>query len=606
MQNKEISLEKNNKLYFIKKWSCSDVGLAIVINLFFLILVLLFCDLKYEVSDDFVMASILSGAYGDSPNPQMIFVNVIIGYLLTPFYKLFPQTSWYFIFQLVVIFFSSITISYLLMKREKRPIAVMLSVLLIIFFTNDAYILMQFTKTAMFAVMSGSLLFVYGLFHSRKWIEVLYGGGLCLLGTCIRFSTIYIAGGFLVFILAFELFRFIKEIFKNREKCSRFLLNIICGGILIILAFGLKQFDWYTYNNDEAHGYFYEYNRARSQIVDSPNYGYAVYAAELENIGISENDYNMLKNWDFADTEFFTLEKMQQVAKIIRNHHKNMTTSIEELFERIQDREIVKYPVFMGSVLLLFLGFFLNSRQWWIPLGSLGIGIMYLFYFSYRERSIYRIEYAIFLGVFLCGVYFWNSREKAGGVTLLDTGQLKKQCAMVIAVCCLANIVLYIPDNSYKKVLPASRKQYIENTFWVSWNYSAKKYRKVTNKNKPQNELLLEINRNKQNFYFMDFNTTIQTLYFEYSPWEALPTGYYDNFIYMSGVTSNTPDTIAILEKNNTTNPLKDLVKDNVYLIDNHGLEMKLTYLREHYYPDVWAELYKEIDGYQVWKIYEK
>lgn len=606
MQSKEISLDKNNKLYFIKKWICSTVGLAIMINLIFLILILLFCDLKYEVSDDFVMASILSGAYGDSPNPQMIFVNVIIGYLLIPFYNLFPRISWYFVFQLIVIFFSSTTISYLLMKREKRPIAIMLSVLLIIFFTNDAYILMQFTKTAMFAVMSGSLLFIYGLFHSRKWIEVLCGAGLCLLGTCIRFSTIYIAGGFLLFVLVFELFPFLKEIFKNKEKRSQFFLNMICGGILIIFAFGLKQFDWYTYNNDEPYGYFYAYSQARSQIVDSPDYGYDAYAKELENIGISENDYSMLKNWGFADTEFFTLEKMQQIAKIIQNHHKNITISMEELFERIQNREIVKYPVFMGSVLLLFLGIFLNPKRWWIQLGSMGIGMMYLFYFSYRERSIYRIEYAIFLGVFLCGIYFWNSREKSDNVTMLDTGQLKKQCAMVIAICCLANVILYIPDNSYKKVLPESRKQYIENTFFVSWNYNAKKYRKVTNKNKTKNELLQEMTRSKQNFYFMDFNTTIQTLYFEYSPWEALPIGYYDNFLYMSGVTSNTPESIAILEKNNTTNPLKDLVKDNVYLIDNYGVEMKLTYLREHYYPGVRAELYKEIGGYQLWKIYEK
>ena len=35
---------------------------SLLINLTFLFLALLFCDMKYEVSDDFIMDAILSGA----------------------------------------------------------------------------------------------------------------------------------------------------------------------------------------------------------------------------------------------------------------------------------------------------------------------------------------------------------------------------------------------------------------------------------------------------------------------------------------------------------------------------------------------------------------
>ena len=62
----------------VKKIQSSNLLTALLINVFFLCLVLLFCDIKYEVSDDFVMAAILSGAYGNGPNPQMVFVNVNI------------------------------------------------------------------------------------------------------------------------------------------------------------------------------------------------------------------------------------------------------------------------------------------------------------------------------------------------------------------------------------------------------------------------------------------------------------------------------------------------------------------------------------------------
>ena len=51
---------------------------------------------------------------------------------------------------------------------------------------------------------------------------------------------------------------------------------------------------------------------------------------------------------------------------------------------------------------------------------------------------------------------------------------------------------------------------------------------------------------------------------------------------------------------------MPSLVEEGVYLVDNsYGVEMKLNYLREHYYPDARAELYKEIDGYQIWKVVE-
>ena len=68
-----------------KIWK-SEILSAIALNLLFLASILVFCDVKYEVSDDFVMSAILSGAYGGSLNPHLIFINVLWGYLLTPFY----------------------------------------------------------------------------------------------------------------------------------------------------------------------------------------------------------------------------------------------------------------------------------------------------------------------------------------------------------------------------------------------------------------------------------------------------------------------------------------------------------------------------------------
>ena len=156
------------KFYNNKEWK-SDKVLALTINIVFFLTILLFCDIKYEVSDDFLMASIMSGAYGDAPNPHMIFINILWGYIMLPFYYAFPGISWYLIFQLVLINISLILVSYMLLKEMERPIALLLIAILLTFFADDAYILVQFTKTAMLAVMGGGIVFVWALFENKSW-----------------------------------------------------------------------------------------------------------------------------------------------------------------------------------------------------------------------------------------------------------------------------------------------------------------------------------------------------------------------------------------------------------------------------------------------------
>lgn len=616
-----INIKKNP---IIRKIQSSNLLAAFLINIFFLCLVLLFCDMKYEVSDDFVMAAILSGAYGNGSNPQMIFVNVIIGYLLLPFYKLVPGVSWYFILQIFLIFASSCMVTFFLLERVEKPKAIMLSVMFILFFSNDAYILVQFTKTAMITIMAGSLLFIWALFDKKSIWYVLTGALLCLMGTMLRFADIYLAGGFLLFILGYEFVQICipkgtpnghSAVLKGIKKGLKGLLTkrvaviIFAGCMLIGSAYGLRNLNSYICNSEESYRQYYTYNGVRAGVVDSPERGYWEMADELSEIGVSENDYYMMRSWNFADNDFFTYERMRKTAETIARHHSVQEVGKEEIFERLQEREYLKYPVFLACILLLGLGIFLNYPKWWTMLVSMGIGEGYLIYFCYRERYVYRVEYSVFLGMFLCGVYFWT-RCCSYGANETEYIQKKKGlmkiCAVITSLCLMVHLVLYVPDRSYQDVTQEGRMDYITNTFFESWNYGAQKYRKVVNKGKPSSGLLDEISANKDNFYFLDFQTTIQILYYEWAPWESMNAEEWDNFSYLAGITSNYPDLVKLLENKGVENPLKSLVDDNVYLVDNRYLEIKLNYLREHYYPDARVELYKEVDGYQIWKFYKE
>lgn len=586
----------------IKKLCSSNLILAVGINVFFFLSILIFCDIKYEVSDDFIMAAIMSGAFGNEPNPHLMFINIIWGYFMLPFYHFFPGISWYLIFQLLLCVVSFTMVTYMLLVKLDKLTAMMLSGLMITFFADDAYILVQFTKTAMIAVMGGGIVFAWALFEKKEvWIKMV-SASICLAGTLIRFEVIYIAGGFLLFILGVEIFECIFV--KKDKKYVEFICGIVIPGIfVVILAFGMKWFDGFIYNQSPEYKYFREYSSVRSAIVDTAPKEYQVYESELQKIGISENDFNLMKTWNFADNKVFSLDVMKKVGDIIAENKKCTPVSKEKIFEEIQNRGLSGYPIFLSCVVVMILTIVFQKKKYFTAFIVFGIGWLYIIYFFVRGRVLYRLEYAVFLGVLLSMFYFWEKfTEKSEEIIKNKT----RICIIIISLTLFLESILYLPDRSYLLPENSNRKSYIENTFLKSWNYDARKYRKIVNIDSVSNDLLNEIKSNKDNFYFLEFNTTIQSLYFEWNPFLALPSNYFDNFTYMSGITTNFPDWLKNIEEHHVEQPLKNLVEDNVYLIDIESrVYQKIVFLQEHYYPEARMEFYKDLDGYQVWKIYK-
>ena len=570
---------------------------AIGLNLTFLISILLFCDIKYEVSDDFVMSTIISGVYGNGYNPHLMFINILWGYLLLPFYYLCPSISWYLIAQLLLCFLSFTVVSYMLLERLERPIAFLFIVVLLTIFADDAYILVQFTKTAMIAVMGGGIVFLWILFY-EKFRPLLIGTGIiCLAGTLVRFMTIYIAGGFFLIILVVEFWKLLRN--KNYRKS---IYIIISGGILICVAVGMKAVDSYIYNSDEEYAFYKEYNAARASVTDDSDYGYEAYETELDKIGISENDYNIMRSWSFGDNDVFSVATLEKTGNIIDAYKEERGISKEAILESFQARKIIGYPICIACIVIVFASIILGRKEWLLNMVCLVVGGLYLLYFFVIERTLYRIEYGIFLGVFLSILLLWKKNKD---ITRTYFVEMSKICAILILVCFVTESVIYIPDKSYQDNTSDTRREYIENVFNNSWDYDARKYRKVVNKGSKCENLIKEITDNKDNFYFLDFNTTIQILYYDWNPFYTLPEGFYNNNLYLAGIMSNFPDYNKVLKNNDIESPLKDLAKDNVYIIDSDSknLSEKVDFLKEHYYPEAYAELYKEVDGYQIWKI---
>ena len=122
---------QNNVIITLKKLFKNNAFLAFLINIIFLLMVLLFCDMKYEVSDDFIVDSVLSGAYGNGYDEHLLFSNIIYGIFLKQLYKAIPVVSWYFVFQIAICFFSLWAVTYIVLSRNDLPIGIFLSIIFV-------------------------------------------------------------------------------------------------------------------------------------------------------------------------------------------------------------------------------------------------------------------------------------------------------------------------------------------------------------------------------------------------------------------------------------------------------------------------------------------
>lgn len=572
---------------------------AIMINILFAALLLIFFEQKYEMSDDFVMEGILSGAYGNGRNPRMIFVNVIYGYLLLPLYNLFPKISWYFISYLLIGFISLTVITYIVLKTTNWSHSILLISCLFFFFGNDVYILIQFTKVAGVALVSGSFLLVYALFESKSKIQYSFGAILCLLGAMIRFDVCLLVGPFAVFLVLVALCKYIRTKKQQTEyqllRDKSLLLRLLAGIAVVVCILFCRLIDRNVYEKDQAYSYFLQYSKTRAAIGDQGKI--RIPKDRFDEIGITINDEFMIGCWEFGDGEFFTDERLNNIVCAVADYNAGRRTK-ENIIERVKQRQFFSYPIVWACIVIFFAALFLLKKGKWRLFLPGSIGCVMLLYFACIHRMVYRVEYVIFLSMFVAMLYLWITNA-------CKTYPYEKQGSLLIAGAIIIwYAVAFFPNQSlgYRNI--SERADYIDEEMGLSKNYRTGKYKaKVAD----ENACLIDyIQADEDHFYFLDFASTIQKLFYDYNPYRSAGYNQYKNFAYSAGVMMNHPDMLALYERWGITNPTKDLLLDNVYLIDTDYTDYKLNYLREHYDSNVEVELVDTVEGYNIWKFYPK
>ena len=327
----------------VSKLKANPFLLACIFN--FAALLVCFCcfRIRYEASDDYMIDAILSGAFGYGYSPYLLWGNPILGNILVAFYKLIPDISFYFVLLILLGFLSSTSITYLLFKKGINAVSVCIALIYLCVFSEDIYVLLQFTKISAIAGIAGGLLIVHGIWEekNRKIRFIVLGTLLSLLGSMVRFSTVYIYGAFLLVTFLYYSVIHIKDNAKsdtNKKTAfsSACLIQIgkrllICI-VIVAFLFGCEYLGNYIRVSDQKLKDFNDFQSLRYGITDTIRPEYETAKEDFDNLGLDYIDYCMLSLWQFVDKDVYSNETLSDVGVLLKNYSSNQTHNLSYVF----------------------------------------------------------------------------------------------------------------------------------------------------------------------------------------------------------------------------------------------------------------------------------
>ncbi len=144
--------------------------------------------IRYETNDDIGFILLASGKYTGQPEPNLVFVGIPMGYLISSLYRVLPQLEWYTatLVGLQILSFTVLTTAGLQDWRERRFISI-IYLLVVSSFQVLLLTKLQFTTTAAITATAGLLCLITS--SSYLSLSSALGFTLVFAGVSLRFES---------------------------------------------------------------------------------------------------------------------------------------------------------------------------------------------------------------------------------------------------------------------------------------------------------------------------------------------------------------------------------------------------------------------------------
>ena len=537
----------------------SPLFIAFCLNILYLLLYVLFGQIRHGSLDDYFMSSVLTGAYGGEYDVHMYFVNAAYGYFLKPFYWLFPKAGWYFIFEILGTFASFTVLSYFLIRQQGIKWGVALSLLLLSSLTPDFYFQVSFTQCAATYTAAGLLLFFFGSLERKMMF--LFGGGIFLAaGNVMRHEGFLLGMPYLILLLV--------ELWLARKQLTKKMLAALC--LILFAIYCLQVHDRALYDDGE-YRYYADYQPIRAYFGDGAFYDKESTFDELEERGMSGPDFNILKGWMFYDTEVLHKDSLESIKSVAQNNlYKPNLKRLPVAFFLAVSNAFTRTAGWCWAILCALL-FFSKSKTAniypWVSLGIIAVSIGYLLLVN---RLVYHVESGIWLYSIALLIPFLDISEINKGVLW---SKIEKTFFYGIIFAAVVFAMIGISNQSHLKDQFSVIDSVETPKSWTEFLAYAK--------NNPENVFLLSFERYKE--FGMIRNP----------PYIAIGPGDFDNIFSLGYWNIHLPAMKQELAKRGVKNPVCDIVHDNVFLLEESNRPSLQSFYREHYHKSVLVDTVK-------------
>lgn len=544
------------KRYILDMIRKNPLFLALGLNILFLLLYIAFGQVRHGSLDDYFMSSVLTGAYGGEYDVHMYFVNSAYGYFLRTFYWLFPKVGWYFLFELAGTFVAFTSLSFFLLKKLDDKWGIALSALFLAALTPDFYFQLSFTQCATVYTAAGIVSFSLGVSDCKK--RYLAVGGLFLLaGSIMRFEGMLLGIPFFALLLT--------SLFHGKKRIP--LEALVALGVTFTLIWGVKQYDRSLYSTGE-YKYYADYQPIRAFFGDGAFYDKESTFDELEERGMSGYDFYDLKTWVFYDTEVFQIDSLIPIKNIAQNNlykpnYKRMVVSfflsISNAFTRCNG-----WCWAIICVLLISTSSKKANLYPWISMGIIAICIGYLLLVN---RLVYHVESGVWLYAIASSIPFLSKE-----IFYPYTQLLKNVKISVLLVVLLTGIFAFVGISGQ--------------------DYLKKRWLLIETPELPHEwrDFLDYTQKHNDDVFLLSFNRYKLLGSFKNPAYKAVEPGSWSNIFSWGYWNIYLPGMQKELRKRGVNNPIRDVIRDNVYVVEDKGDEFLGTFYPFHYAESLYVD----------------
>lgn len=429
---------------------------------------------RYIINDDIGMLKIAESFTTNSHSEHLVFISVILGYAIKFLYHIIPNFNWFITLYLVALNFAFIALYGIIKKLGSKVIGIAVIVCAQIYFLSN----LTFTSISFICSITGMLwLFIFVPKIEKKNIKyIIIGAALILLGFMMRRGdTFYFT---ILLFVPLYIFSFVKKR-NSLAVLAMIILICTCSNYFVI---GVQN----VYNKTiPAEVYFSEFRKYRAAANDGGEFNYERHTTELQEAGITENDYDLLKRWVFGDKKVYSSETMKAIAES-RDFDEKYNTNIKDIVKQIlgQDTVLVLIAVLLLLTIITFI-FDNESRLETLFVFAFTMAAFGFLYF--RRRGIQRVS----APVLFCGIiislsiflrnYDYIVKDKLGKIFN------KKTVNAIVGIICVIGII-------------------------GTYGYCLRDAKAFDRKAEKLNEVVEYTKENSNNFYVCDTSVTAEYL----------------------------------------------------------------------------------------------